>query len=546
TDTTEETTTPVTVTGTLRRNTDETHRLLTSLAHTHTTRTVDWTTHYTRHTPHPQRIDLPTYPFQRQRFWLTATPGTGDAGAMGLEPAGHPLLGAAVTLAEDDGFLLTGRISLSTHPWLADHTVAGTVLLPGTAFLELALQAGHHTHTPHIEELTLHTPLTLPDDQATVLQITVSPPDHTGHRTLTVSSRPDNPDTDHTWQHHATGTLAPSSTAASPPPAGQSAEPVSGPWRLWPPPDATPVDVGGLYNQLADTGFGYGPAFRGVRRAWRQGDDILAEVNIAPEANTDRDARTQGGFFVHPALLDAALHPLLQRLLESATGFPLPFSWNGVTLHATSATALRVRLTPAGNDAYSITAVTASESLPVVDIESLIVRPTSLDELRAASRGTARAALYEVRWQPLPLAPSAAPAADNWAAIGPTQPAFADFAPTQFYSDISALVRALDAGSPVPDVLILDCPSSSEDTPTTETIHTTTQQTLEFLQEWLAEERLATTRLVITTHGAMACTPGEDVDLAGAAVWGLTRSAQTEEPGRILIIDLDNNHQALW
>ncbi|MFD0386218.1 hypothetical protein ACFQ2B_38980 [Streptomyces stramineus] len=181
---------------------------------------------------------------------------------MGLEPAGHPLLGAAVTLAEDDGFLLTGRISLSTHPWLADHTVAGTVLLPGTAFLELALQAGHHTHTPTSKN-SPSTPPHPPRRPGSRSPDHRQPPDHTGHRTLTVSSRPDNPDTDHTWQHHATGTLAPSSTAASPPPAGQSAEPVSGPWRLWPPPDATPVDVGGLYNQLADTGFGYGPAFRG-------------------------------------------------------------------------------------------------------------------------------------------------------------------------------------------------------------------------------------------------------------------------------------------
>ncbi|MEU7109961.1 polyketide synthase dehydratase domain-containing protein, partial [Streptomyces sp. NPDC046215] len=527
---------------------NDTTQLLTTLAHAHTTRAIDWATHYTRHTPRPQRVDLPTYPFQRQRFWLTASPGTGDAGAMGLEPAGHPLLGAAVTLAEDDGFLLTGRISLPTHPWLADHTIAGTALLPGTAFLELALQAAHHTHTPHIEELTLHTPLTLPETSTVTLQITVRPPDNAGRRTLTISSRTDNPDTDHTWQHHATGTLAPQ-TAAPHPGIADHAQ------GIWPPPGAKPIGLDGLYNRMAELGFTYGPVFQGLRAAWRHGADILAEVCL-PDAVTEDAPR----FALHPALLDVAVQTV--SLVAPASSVEasrpeagiLPFTWNGVSLYTTGASVLRTRISPtASADEHQVISLQVADDIgrPVASVESLVLRPVSMDDLAAVSRtSTERADLFEVRWEPA-RQPSADPSlpAGRWAVFGLTG-VFPDIELESgngaVYSDISALVRALDAGSPVPDVLLLDCPPPSQDTPTTETIHTTTQQTLEFLQQWLAEERLATTRLVITTHGAMACTPGEDVNLPSAAVWGLTRSAQTEEPGRILIIDLDNNHQALW
>ncbi|MED7948537.1 polyketide synthase dehydratase domain-containing protein, partial [Streptomyces sp. BE303] len=141
---------------TLRRDEGDRRRLLTSLAHAWTTGlTVDWTTAI----PRGRRVELPTYPFQEQNFWLDAPSGAGDVGAAGLETTGHPLVGAAVDIADTGETLLSGRISLRTHPWLADHAVNHTVLLPGTAFLDLALQAAHHTDTPHLEELTLHTPL---------------------------------------------------------------------------------------------------------------------------------------------------------------------------------------------------------------------------------------------------------------------------------------------------------------------------------------------------------------------------------------------------
>ncbi|WP_344098139.1 SDR family NAD(P)-dependent oxidoreductase, partial [Streptomyces stramineus] len=539
TDTTEETTTPVTVTGTLRRNTDETHRLLTSLAYTHTTRTVDWTTHYTRPTPHPQRIDLPTYPFQRQRFWLTATPGTGDAGAMGLEPAGHPLLGAAVTLAEGDGFLLTGRISLSTHPWLADHTVAGTVLLPGTAFLELALQAGHHTHTPHIEELTLHTPLTLPDDQATVLQITVSPPDHTGRRDVSIHAQGDSEETP--WVRHATGTLAPDPDSDCRAASVEGAEVLTG---TWPPPEAVPVPLDEFYDRLAAADFCYGPAFQGLRAAWRCGDDVLAEVVLPEEAGGDVSR-----FGLHPALLDAALQAISLTGGEEAR---LPFAWRGASLLAHGVSALRVRVRPLRPDAVALD-VADSSGLPVASVESLALRPVAVEELRTAGAAL-RDALFGLDWVPVPDRPAEQASSRRRAVLGDdglglgTALSVVPYSAPRQYPDFDSLVRALDAGEAVPDEVFVPCLPQSTYAPAgePEVVRARTGRVLALLQRWLADDRLRDSRLVIVTSRAVLAEPGENpTDLAGAAVWGLVRSAQSEEPARFLLADVDTAQESI-
>ncbi|SFM03755.1 Ketoacyl-synthetase C-terminal extension, partial [Streptomyces pini] len=334
-------------------------------------------------------VELPTYPFQHQSYWLEPAARTGDVAAAGLHAADHPLLGAAVPTADGDGLLLTGRLSLRTHPWLADHAVGGTVLLPGTAFLELALEAARRIGCGHVEDLTVLTPLVLPERAAVRLQVAVGEADDEGRRTLTVHSQPDEAgghDQEETpgrsWTRHATGAVR------GEPRTGAAA----GLPEAWPPTGATPVDLTGAYDRLADDGYEYGPAFQGLRAAWRLGDDVYAEVALGAGERS-----TAGEFGLHPALLDAALHPVVLGALggDHDEGV-LPFSWNGVSLHAVGAASLRVRLRATGRNELTVTVADATGA-PVATVGSLALRPVDTESLRAAGR--AGLPLLRVEWQ---------------------------------------------------------------------------------------------------------------------------------------------------
>ncbi|NEY36947.1 KR domain-containing protein, partial [Streptomyces sp. PRKS01-65] len=453
---------------------------------------------------------LPTYPFQHHHYWLQAPTGAdaGDVSAAGLHPTEHPFLGATVELADGDGTLLTGRLSLHTHPWLADHNVGGTVLLPGTALLELALQAGE---TAHVRELTLHAPLAIPHDAAVDLQVRLSAPDDTGTRTLTISSRSEHAHPDEPWRHHATGLLD-----AQPSADGDAL-------HTWPPEGALPCaadELESFYAAQEARGFAYGPAFRGLRAAWRRGEEVFAEVRL-PESVFDEASV----YNLHPALLDAALHAVS---LGAATGLPpgaVPFSFSGVTLHAVKAAAVRVRVAPAGRDGErSAVSVSLADEMgqSVLSVDSLAVRPLDPGELRASAQAAGRAALFDVVWKDVSPGAPLPDTAGRWAVLTRDRAA----------ADLSDLLSGLDTGAPAPDAALLTCPHGA--------VADVLGEVLGVVQGWLADDRLADARLVVVTHGAVATRAGEEVtDVAGAAVWGLLRSAQSENPGRFVLLDAD-------
>ncbi|WP_171134138.1 type I polyketide synthase [Streptomyces sp. Z423-1] len=521
----EEASTDAVTTGTLRRNEGTITRFLTSAAHLHTHgHPINWPTRGGNHA-----TDLPTYPFQHQRYWINPTTDsrTNLSGA-GLAAAGHPLLGAAVEVAGTDTHLFTGRLSLQSHPWLADHAVAGTVLLPGTGFLELALQAGHHVDCGTVEELTLEAPLVLPERGGVDVQLNVGAPDDSGRRELTLHSRAQDAGSDEPWTRHATGTLAP--VEQSPRPDADM--------TTWPPSGAEPVETEGYYDRLAEQGYGYGPAFHGLRTAWRRGDEVFAEVALPEEESAEA-----AEYGIHPALMDAALHALGLGVLPAAGEgrARLPFSWSGVTLHAAGAAALRVRVAPLG-DAEDTVSVTVADpaGMPVATAESLVVRPVVTAQLEAAG-SSVNDSLFRMDWVPASAGLSPV-AARRWAVVGPDPlrvgRTLEETGATVFAADDLDSVATLDV---VPDVVVVPyAPQQDGTDKLTARVHEVLYGVLDLVKRWLAEERFADSRLVLLTRNAVVTSPEDTPDLEHAAIWGLIRSAQSEHPDRLVLIDTDD------
>ncbi|MFT2020254.1 type I polyketide synthase, partial [Streptomyces sp. 796.1] len=335
------------VTGTLRRNEGGLERFLTSAAEEFVNGTeVDWAT--VLENRGGRRVELPTYAFQRERYWLDVPAGVGDVGSVGLGSLGHPLLGAVVSLASGGGVLLNGRLSLATHEWLADHAVHGVVLLPGTAFVELVGQAGDQVGCGRVEELVLEAPLIMPEKGGVQLQVEVEEADASGFREVSVFSREETAGEGAPWTCHARGVLAPVA----------GADTASFDFGVWPPVGAELVDVSGEYVRAAENGVEYGPVFRGLKRAWRCGGEVFAEVEL-PEGERER----AGEFGLHPALFDAALHALgVSEGLAGGSGSLLPFSWRGFVLEAMGATSLRVRLALVGDGSDAVSVWVGDES----------------------------------------------------------------------------------------------------------------------------------------------------------------------------------------
>ncbi|GHJ16092.1 hypothetical protein TPA0908_40870 [Micromonospora sp. AKA38] len=480
------------VAGTLRRDDGGRERWLRSMAALHVAGVaVDWTPALGAGATHT--VALPTYPFQHQRFWPeTVAAGVGDVRVLGLGSVGHPLLRAAVSLADGDGVVLTGRLSLSAQPWLADHAVLGSVLLAGTAYVELVMYAGDQVGCASVEELTLQTPLVLPEQGGVQVQVWVGDPGQDGRRPVNVYSRPEG--AEGSWTRHATGVLSPEAGRV---PSGLG---------QWPPAGARPVAVDGVYERLADGGYVYGPVFQGLRAVWRSERDVYAEVTLPEQAAAD-------GFGLHPAVLDAALHPIgLTGLVNDDGGAVLPFAWSGVRLHATGATTLRVRLAPVDDGAVAV-AVFDTAGQPVLTADSLVLRPVTTDQL-AVGMPDAAQSLFAVEWVPLPDAELDTTAAATELVWG-------------WHGQV--------AGE-LPPVVVAELPTPDDAVGVVEATHAASALVLGWVQEWLADAATEGSRLVVVTRGA---TDGSD--LAAAAVWGLVRSAQSEHPNRFILLDLDDD-----
>ncbi|MCX4681145.1 type I polyketide synthase [Streptomyces sp. NBC_01433] len=527
-----------------------------------------------------RRVALPTYAFQRRRYWLEAAPERTSVSP--TAESAHPFLQSGTRTADDDGLLLSGVLSVRDQPWLADHVVAGQILLPATAFVEMALYAGELAGASVLDELVLTAPLPLPPDGAVALQVKVAGVDEAGRRTVLFHSRPHTPAGDRPWLRNAAGTLSSSAqptadgaaatagtTAGT---SGASGPDASRPDASWPPEETVPLHAdgpgSGPYERLAADGLRYGPAFQGMRAAWRRGEELYADVALPEAARAPRPEAGGPDFVLHPALLDAALHALaLDSLVtnDSGTagpatgGLSLPFAFSGVRVHTTRAQRLRVRLT-LGPDGQAGVELTDETGALVVTVRSLTLRP--LPRTGSATADAATGALHRTDWVPLAQSPSPV-VMPRWGVLGTagTRPVDA-LAPPGSGVPVYPGPAACDASSAV---VVAPCPlpdTTGDAQDQAAGMLRAAEWALKLVQEWLAEPHLSRSRLVLVTSGAMAsaddrfradgtgrANEGRSGETASvplhAPVWGLVRSALRENPGRFALIDVDE-HPGSW
>ncbi len=476
------------VVGTLRRSEGGMRRVLLSAAEAHVNgKSPNWGMFQDTGARH---IDLPTYAFEHKRYWMDTGPGIVNASGLGITAAEHPLLGAVVARADSDEIILTGRLSLASHPWLADHKVFGTVLVPGAAMVEMALHAGECAGCPRVDELILLAPLVVGEHGGVAVQVVVGEWTESGERPIRIYSRIDD-GVDRRWTRHAEGVLGPDSA-----PTGQADI------EQWPPAGAEHIDISELYQALAARGYEYGPTFRGLRSAWRHNGEVFVEAMLPEQMQQRADASRFG---LHPALLDSVLHGAVTGgILAASEVARLPFEWQGVSLDVVGATQVRARIAFDEDDRISIT-VMDRRGGPIGRIDSLALQGVSPSQFRVST--AADDAVYALDWVAL-----ATPKGGT----------------DEIATDNVTVLRCLTTvatGVALP-----------------EGARQTLTHALHRVKNWLSNEsRSDDARLVALTCGAIAIDSSEDVaDLGQAAVWGLLRTAQAENPGQISLVDIDD------
>ena len=509
--------------GSLRRDDGGPERFARSLAEAHVAGLdVDWRACFGSGA---EVVKLPTYPFQRRRYWPDGevSVGAGDIVAAGAEAAGHPLLGAAV---EGPGgeWIFTGRLSLSTQAWLADRTVLGVASLPPAALLEIGLAVASRLGAEGVAEMTVREPLELTGDAAAELRVSVRGEEGGGRRFEIHSRRiPAGTAGGAAWTMHAAGRLG--AAGAEEPGAERTLDNAG----AWPPAEAEALDPEALYDELERLGFHHGPASRAVRRLWRHGSSLFAELALAEDKSSPA-----AGYRVHPALLDCAAQIAIchgGELWGDGCVPSQPLAWQGVRAYASGQAALRLRIDPT-RGGIRLSACGA-DGVAAFDVEAALPQPIEPAQLEAARQ---RRWLHRLAWrrvsEPRPVA-----AQPLVAVLGEAGIAGID---AVRHSDIAALTKSCGGGE-VPDLVVADPGSQGEPGDVAASARRACRRALELLQAWVGAEPLQGARLVVLTEGAVAATEGESPDLATAPLWGMLRSAHSEHPGRFAVVDLDGS-----
>lgn len=502
--------------GSLRRNETPRDRFLTATAEAFRAGLpVDWTVLSADGGPAP----LPGYAFQHRRYWPAPAAAATPVPTRVRDASAHRFVSASVPLPHTGGHLLTAVVQAGDTLWLTDHALFGVPLVPGAAVVELVGTAARRAGARQVDELVLTAPLLLPaDGQALGVQVVTDRAAADGTRTVSLYARSQGGTTDDAagpeWALHARGRLAAAREHAAQRPVGGGA---------WPPAGTQHVDLADAYDRLAAEGYTYGPALRALRRMWRRGNEVFAEVALPEQAGP------AGGFDVHPVLIDAALHAvLLADLPERDGGRParMPFSWSGVQILRSQARSVRVHAELRADGSWRIDAADPAEA-PVFSIDAVSFLPAA----------GIHPPLLERAWTPVVLSAAPATAADT-AIVGRPLPGL---------PDVPAAEALPPSTAQAPRTIVVNLEENQEPTvgqpgarpgPPDElpsVLHTTVARHLELIQTFLARQEFARTRLVLCTRGVTARHP----DPVAASVAALWRSAGAEHPGQFAHVDTD-------
>jgi pimaricinolide synthase PimS1 len=432
-------------------------------------------------------VSLPTYPFQRRRFWPAGVAGGADPGALGQEPLAHPLLGSAVESASGE-LLLTGRVSRRSQPWLAGDPAFGAVPLPPAALLEMALAAANLAGAERVEGLRIEKPLVLPEQGEIQLQVAVAASGGSGIRALQIHSRPAVAAslelTEREWTRHAVASLL------SEAPALAERE------RAWPPSGAEVLAVDDLERRLGQGGVEWGPGFGRVEAAWSEGERIHAEIVLEQE---EVDGARES--ILNPALLQPALE--LGALVGPAPRpgeVELLTSCAAATVRGAATALLRVSSSPSDDGGFTLE-LAGPDGAVLARLEGMVTATLPAERLRPERAEAPR--LFGLEWTEIQLP---APPGEQ-----PQDVLLADF------SEVSG-----EEGEALANVA----------------------RALQLAQERIADEGSEQARLVFLTREAIAVEAGESPDPATAPLWGLLRSAQAEQPGSFALVDIDRSERS--
>ncbi|MFD6272530.1 type I polyketide synthase [Nocardia asteroides] len=497
------------VTGTLHRGRGSGADFLAAVADAHAHGAeVNWAALY----PGAHEVDLPTYALQRRTYWLPATTPPRNPQAGSFDIADHPLITATTDLA-DGSVVCAGRLDLTEHAWLADHTVFDRVIVPATVTVEILTWCATRVGADRVRGLVLSSPLPL-SDTAVDIQVLCGPAGRDGARRVTLHSR-DRGDTG-PWRCHGEATTA----------TGPDDAEIVLPERDWPPHGSRRVSVDRCYDALRDRGYDYGTAFRNLTAAWRADDTLYVEVRQRQRASTE-------DFAVHPALVDSILHALL--LSGSEHGTALPYAIGSARILPRKADELRATIRPAGQDGYHVRVTDPAGNL-VADFADLHLRPVTTRGLRSVLATGARQA-FRLRWRPVDVGTGAEGDGARWAVVGPSS----DLPGADAHPVADALSRALRNGRGVPEVVLLDLRSSTRhgELPSEAALLDQLSRLLVDAQKLLSDDLLQESLIVCVTRRAHSTSVAErELDAVAAACAAMMRSAQTENPGRLRLIDV--------